>query len=204
MKVYFPRFHWLAAACALLLSESVDASETSLTASDVLRHIDRVGPATALTEYWNTVKARNILHGIGTADPKWLEVYSRLRPVSDAGASEELDDAIFDEALPSAPFRVIALVQRTEGWGAESICTFTFEATCPPDGIWPYLDRLEHALGKAKTSREISMRNICMKGIRAARIQIPKQRAIHYCRYGAEEPASVGPTPPATQAPASQ
>lgn len=164
----------------IFTNASFAASEKLLTAVSVNKHIDEVGAKEALHEYWSSKAFWQILDGIGTADPEWLKVYSRLRPVSDAGASEDLSDAIYNVALANKPFKVIALVQEA-GWNVESICTFEFEAQCPPDGIWPYLNRLEKNLNKAKTNWEKSVKKTCMKGIRAAKIVFPKQKAVEYC-----------------------
>lgn len=178
-------------ALFLLPAASSDAAtRKSLTAAVVLEHIEKVGPKKALQEYYDSGEFNQILNGIGTADSKWLDVYTRLYPIADAGAAEDLATAIMDVALPRAPFKVIAIV-KAEGWSIEDICTFTFHVECPPDGIWPYLDRLEHALRKANNLSpwETSVRDGCMKGIRTARIQFPKEHAINYCRLGSDDPA---------------
>ena len=139
-----------AIALVLVLFSAQAASESlPLTAKAVLRQIDDVGASKTIEDFFSDSdlgRWNQVLNGIGTADPRWLQVYTRLRAASDGESGETLSDAIA-EAVPRQPFTVLPIIRReVPNLSIEELCTFTFEGVCPKDGIKKYLDRLEQAL----------------------------------------------------------
>jgi hypothetical protein len=139
------------------------------SAAQVLRHIESVGAGQALHDYIDGPYWESILERVATGDDEWLEVRARLRRVSDAHASEALDDALFD-ALPVRPFRALTVMREENRMSTEELCTFTFEDECPSEGIEGFLAKLESALNKAQTPDETEARQDCLKGISATRV----------------------------------
>jgi hypothetical protein len=157
---------------ALLFFFTEVASADNLSAISVLSEVAKSGPKSVINKYYYTGDWDTIVDGIGTADDNWLKVYVELHKGSDAGYSEELDEALFDVALPNAPFKVFAIVQDID-------CEFTFDASCPPGGITNYLIRLEQALNKASTPEQHRMKKECLAGIKKTRAAFPNPKA--YC-----------------------
>lgn len=155
----------------LLLCASV-AWAKKFSSVSVLAEVERSGPEYVISKYYDKPEWQAILNGIGTANDNWLKVYSELRKGADAGASEDLSTALWDVALPEAPFKVFAIEHYDS-------CEFTFESECPPGGIDSYLNRLEKALGKAATPEEREMKSRCLAGIKKTRAAFPNPKT--YC-----------------------
>ena len=96
----------------------------ALTADEILLRIDRQGGRKVLWDLWeHDAEFSEVLAGIETANRAWVRVASRLRPFSDAGASEDLDYAVA-RALPHAPERILSLVGH--GFELRFVCTSPF------------------------------------------------------------------------------
>lgn len=138
------------------------ACAEGITSSSILTEIAESSPKVVIYKYLQEPEWQVILDGIGTADDNWLNVYKELKKGSDGAAGEELDLALWNYALPQAPFKVMAITKY-------SSCEFGFEAECPPGGVMQYLSRLEHALEQAKTPEEYKAREQCLVGIKKTR-----------------------------------
>jgi hypothetical protein len=143
-----------------------------LSASAVLADAAKVGPERAIAKYYNTPEWQVILKGIGSANDEWLRVYVELRKGSDGESGEDLSAALWDVALPRAPFKIFAIEH-------DDSCEFSFEAECPPGGIDNYLTRLAKALEKASTTDQLKMKEHCLAGIKKTRASFPNPKA--YC-----------------------
>ena len=154
----------------LLVNSSVciAAATTAITSETVMAHIKVVGAKQALVDYFAKPQWSAIKKGVTSGGDGWLRVYTSLKPVADGEAGEDLDEAIF-EALPSRPFRILPLLEDNGRYTVQQLCSFTFEAKAPDEGINTYLHRLEQSLAKANSPRERVMAGDCRKGIQATR-----------------------------------
>ena len=130
------------------------AQAKQMSAEAILARIEAVGARQVIDENIRTASWDRILDGIGSGDPKWLDVYTMLRAHSDGASREDLEAALWNRALPNAPFRVFALAEQKDPYLLvdKPLCVFTLESECIPDGIESYLNRLERALSKARST----------------------------------------------------
>jgi hypothetical protein len=112
--------------------------------------------------------------GIKAADAKWLDVAEHLQPYTDAGASEDLADALA-EALLKAPYRVLPILKRLWWANGEHACSFGYDSELP-DGVAAYVNRLEKALKVMPPSSLASLRRECMAGIRETRANLKNNK----------------------------
>ncbi len=148
------------------------ASAEKLSAASVLAEVAKSGPRNVISRHFDRPEWQIILNGIGTADDNWLKVYVALRKGADGAAGEDLSAALWDVALPEAPFKVFAVEH-------ENSCEFTFESACPPGGIDSYLNRLEKALDQASTPEQLRLKKLCLAGIRKTQAAFPNPET--YC-----------------------
>ena len=156
----------IVAAILAVASVALAQTQSENISGQVLNHIAKAGARQAISDYYEKPIWKEILKGIASGTQDWLNVYSALRPGSDAGSGEDLGEAIFD-AIPTAPFSVLPLLY-SENRGRFSItelCTFTFEASVPDGGINAYLTRIEQSMKSASTSEQRSIREACVRGV---------------------------------------
>jgi hypothetical protein len=170
LHVMSQRFALIFGAALLLCTSASWAGEIS--ASSVLAEVTKLGPKGAMARYFDTPEWRVVLNGIGSANDDWLKVYVELSKGADGESGEDLSAALWDVALPKAPFKVFVIEHDTS-------CEFTFEAGCPPGGISSYLNRLTKALGQASTPEQHKIKNHCIAGIQKTRAAFPNPRS--YC-----------------------
>ncbi len=108
-------------------------------------------------------KFNAVLSGIESADPAWLKVALQLRPFSDAGASESLDNAVA-LALPKAPERILLLVGH--GFDLEFICTSPFYEPEEPGVVEAYEHKTLVALASVKEPRLKALAVECAKSVK--------------------------------------
>lgn len=165
------RLRWLS-VCALWAVVSTSAH--ALTPVAALSHVAEVGAKQAVLDYYETPQWDHVVRGIASGDSDWLKVYTALRQAADAGAGEDLGDAIY-EAVPKRPFKVLPLLAESTGRTPRQLCTFTFESKLPDGGIGAYLDRLDRTLSQASTRDQRRMAAACRQGIKATRRQFEGQ-----------------------------
>ena len=111
-------------ALALASPIAVAADSPVLSAQALLKRISNEGGHKVLWDLWEHERDfGQVISGIESGDPSWLEVAAALRPFSDAAASLSLDYAVAI-ALPKEPDRVLALTEH--GFNVEDICTSPF------------------------------------------------------------------------------
>lgn len=157
----------VAAMLACVLT-ALAASPGSLSSDVLLQRIKQQGGQRTLAELWQDRQAFDgILNRIATGELQWLEVARRLRPFSDAGASESIDEAVA-RALPAQPHRVLSLVGH--GFELEHICTSPFIE--PEPGVAEAYERKTLAeLAKVSEPRLASIARKC-----AMRVRLPEER----------------------------
>ena len=160
------------AACLLAIlvlaagSVSAEQGAKTVTAQQVLASVKAQGARDTINELFRTGSwERSVLPGIETGQRAWLEVARALSPVTDAGSSEDLGDALV-EALLVAPYSVLPLLKE-KWWKTDTVCTFGWDSELP-GGVEPYVLRLRAVLEKAAPPRRLTeMRQECFRGIDA-------------------------------------
>ena len=147
---------------------SVLSSRAQITSGTVMRHIASVGARQTVVDYFEKPEWVVIKKGVASGSDNWLKVYVALVPVADAGAGEDLGEAIF-EALPVRPFKVLPILSNNGQRKIEELCSFTFEAGIPDGGINAYLTHLEQSLLKADDQSKRAMADSCRLGIKVTR-----------------------------------
>lgn len=102
----------IALLVALSLGRSVatDAA-TPPRAATVLADVKTQGAPAVVAKLWaDNARWNQVMANIGQGSHEWLQVAAGLRPGTDAGASEALDEAIF-LALKHAPVTVLRLLK---------------------------------------------------------------------------------------------
>lgn len=98
----------------------------------------------------------------GSAD--WLTVASALRPGTDGGASEELDEAVF-LALGRAPEAVLGLLKRHE-FRLAFVCSANIEVDYSVDESRRFIEERLRALGRVNDPALAETRTQCELGLR--------------------------------------
>jgi hypothetical protein len=105
-----------------------------------------------------------ICNGISSGSRDWLRVAVLLHPVSDAGASESLDDCVA-HALPKAPARVLSLA--TQGFRLRDICLPAL-IEAEPGVARPQIEAAERALRPSLRAALEPARKECLALARSA------------------------------------
>jgi hypothetical protein len=93
-----------------LCAELGATDSTAIRAGQVLADIKVRGPAAVVKSLWEPAqKWGEVMKRISTGQQAWLDVAVALRPGTDAGASETLEDAVF-LALKPSPVAVLRLL----------------------------------------------------------------------------------------------
>jgi hypothetical protein len=145
------RASWYAAAVACALASSAawaDVAVPSVSSAELGREISDKGANKALQDlYADQRRWEQVLGQISAGRDTWLDVADRLRSVSDAGASEALDQAV-SAALPKNPRGVLKLLDKH--FTLEAVCTSQFIE--PPSGVEKrFLAEAKRALSRVKT-----------------------------------------------------
>ena len=150
---------------AAITSGTVGAasSDSVPTAAAVLDEIKAIGPERTLQREWATEQHSDaICQGISTGAPDWLKVAVLLRPVSDGGASEAIDEAVA-RALPKAPADVLAVVGH--GFLLPTVCVAKLIEP-PPGAEQQLLEAAERALQSPLGAELESRRMECLALVR--------------------------------------
>ena len=107
---------------------------------------------------------RSVMNGIATGDSAWLEVASKIRPIS-APAEASLSIALAS-ALPRSPAKVLALLGQK--YPLEEVCGIPF---LHPDSalVTAYHDNAVAALARVRDTLLIKSREACRAALDTAR-----------------------------------
>jgi hypothetical protein len=129
----------------------------ALSPAEIRSRLDEQGGRKVLDALWeNQPEWNQVLAGIESAEPKWLEIAQRLHPFSDAGSSEDLHNAVA-RALPKAPERILSLIG--PGFEIEFMCTSPFIE--PEPGVAEAYER--QALAALASVRSPKLRPLAAK-----------------------------------------
>ena len=149
----------------LLCGALLGAGSGQPTAPELLQRIDSDGGDRVIRELWAAHEPFEFVCAqIATGDPQWLQVASRLRPFSDAGASLSLDISIA-RALPKQPAAVLELIEPP--WRLEMVCGAPFIEP-PPEEVQAYLDNAISVLSQPLPESLDAKRTACLNHLRTA------------------------------------
>ena len=156
---------------ALLVAIKLAAPAYAVTPEALDMEIKASDERTVLSKYYDSSEwVNHILPGIKSGAGPWLRIATQLRRNSDAGASEDIDFALY-AAMPLRPFAVIEALGGANKKQTERICNISFEADLPSEGVFVYLNRIRTALLQAKTAHEKLLAAACRKGLIKAELQ---------------------------------
>ena len=158
----------LCLVCAALLG----ASSSEPTAANLLERIDRDGGDRVIRELWAAHEPFEFMCAqISTGDPQWLQVASRLKPFSDAGASLSLNVSMA-RALPKQPSAVLELIEPP--WRLEIVCGAPFIEP-PSEEVQAYLEKAISVLSQPLSESLGEKRIACLYHLRTAAKRIASQ-----------------------------
>ncbi len=105
----------------------------------------------------------SVLPGVTSAQPDWLKVAHALYHATDAGAREDLDEAL-TKAFLKAPYRVLPLLKEFWWSQPEAVCVFDYDSELP-GGVEHYVQHLKMALDKEPPAQLAPLRSACIRGI---------------------------------------
>jgi len=136
-------------ACVLLLVASSACGDSSrdVTAQQVADSIAKRGAKSVANELnrergltsWSYIQDR-----VASGELSWLNVAAKLRPFTDAGNAEGLDNAVAD-ALPKAPAQVLGMLG--ESFHASRVCSGGQFIEVPKATVVGFLKRAKAAVG---------------------------------------------------------
>jgi hypothetical protein len=144
-------------------TEELPKLSYDLTADKVLKEIDRRGPAPVVWELFDRIERwYDLLRNVAGGDPAWLEVAARLRPASDAAATEELSDAV-TEAMTISPERVLEMIGETNNsFHTVDLCCVRLLVSVAADRLIAETDRKIRALSRVKRRDLAKVRDRCI------------------------------------------
>jgi hypothetical protein len=149
------------------------ATESLSTPQSIIAALATRDCRAVVNELWTSDSwDKHVSPGIKGADAKWLDIAERVRTCTDAGASEDLDDALA-EALLKAPYQVLPILKRLWWIDGARACRFGVDSELP-GGVASYLNRLERVLQVTPPKNVASLRNECMVGIRETHAELRK------------------------------
>jgi hypothetical protein len=166
------------AAASILLTFAAtvtSAAEVFSSPDGVLAAIKQRGASAVVEELWRSGSwQRYVYPGVSSGDPKWLEVARVLRPATDAGASEELFDALA-LALQRRPYLALPVVKEAWWPGGQPLCAFGWDDELP-GGVLVYVGKLESALKSPAPPELVAMRKECLAGLVETRKRVKGAR----------------------------
>jgi hypothetical protein len=134
------------------------------------------GATKVVAELFNTgTWAKYVYPGISSGDKQWLDVAVVLKPGTDAGASEELNDAL-SLALLRQPDLVLPILKKM-WWKDSEACSFGWDSEFPEDmTVRTYVNRLEKAVIKSSNKETAELRKSCLRGIAQTRRELDENK----------------------------
>ncbi len=160
----------LFASFVLLLSTGSALSQP-LTPDEVISSVKTKGPKITVDEIWSSqASANQFLAGVRSAEPRWLGVAKPLASGTDAGASEELSDAI-SVALLKCPYQLLPWLKDTWWKGSQTACLFGYDSELP-GGVKSYIGKLSYSLRKQAPENLEPLRQECLRGLEETRADL--------------------------------
>lgn len=160
-------------AVAVLMCIAPCARAKHLTPESVMTSVKTLGTQAAVASIWSDpAQTDQLLAGVASAAPDWLEAARQLQPGTDAGSAEDLDEAL-SRALLKAPYRVLPLI-RAKWWpGEAALCRFDWDSELP-GGVRNYVGALYHALRAPAPKGQEPLRTECLRGLQLTRLELDR------------------------------
>jgi hypothetical protein len=166
------RAHAILARCGCA---GATAPATPLEPQVLISMVKRDGARQTVSRVWRSEPdLRRILSGVGSADAAWLDAAMAIAPGTDAGASEELNEALA-EALLVKPYAVLAKTG-ARSWPGGELCEFAWDSELP-GGVADYIERLNAALATPSSQDESVLHDRCQRGIQISRLAVQAAHA---------------------------
>jgi hypothetical protein len=153
---------WISGVCG-----AGTPSNTSLHAATILADVRAQGARAVVanlssdTATWNRLVAN-----VGRGNQEWLKVAAALRPGTDAGASEALDEAIF-LSLKASPAAVLQLMK--DGvFETTMVCSSNIGIDYSPAQSRRFIRERIQAVNRVTDPNLAAVREHCAMGLRAA------------------------------------
>jgi hypothetical protein len=164
----------MASILALFLGWQVAfaGSTAALRASDVLTDIERRGARAVVQKLCeDEPRWQELLKVVSSGASEWVAVATRLRQGSDAACSETLEIAIFF-ALGNAPTETLKLLSK-DRFSVLGVCSSNFLTdTVADQNALSLIDKRIAALEIVKDPDLVTTRNLCIKGLEQARLDV--------------------------------
>lgn len=151
---------------AVLASTAGTEVPVSVAAFKLLSQIRSRGPAKVVQELYSPGgRWASVMAKIREGDSGWLQVAVELRPGTDGGASEELDEAVF-LALGPAPEAVLRLLKRHK-FSVEVVCSSNIAVDYSAEQSRRFIEERIKALSGVSDPSLGDTRAACERGLRS-------------------------------------
>lgn len=135
-------------------------------ADSLLKHIRDNTAAAVIKDLWGTTIWSDLVSRVATGEPKWVDVAVALSAGSDAGATSELNDALFAALLVNPEYVLSVLPGEPSNYNAVALSTICVGSTDPPDTYSAALAELklaESAIQQVRLDALKIKRDLCLK-----------------------------------------
>ena len=140
--------------------------------SMLLQEIEKKGASAVVRRLWGQSDWEVLTRSIASGQPAWIDVALKLRGASDAGASSELHDALF-EALGRNPTYILQVVGMNGAVYSpvqlEDICRGRADPLTTYEEAIAELSRTTDAVEKVKNKKLQEKKNICIEELRSGK-----------------------------------
>ena len=144
-----------------------DVPPPSVNAPDILSDIRIDGAHIVVTKLWDRNRGWDeVMAKIATGKKEWLDVAAALRPGTDGGASQTLDEAVF-LALQSAPVAVLKLLDGNP-FDTDSVCSSNIGTDYSPEKSIRFVRDRIIVLHRLSDPDLQAVRTHCLNSLRAA------------------------------------
>lgn len=152
------------------------ADSSLATPKQILQAAKTKGAAAVVAELFRDGTWTKVVYpGISSGEKQWLEVAEILKPGTDAGSSEELNDAL-SLALLKHPDHVLPILKNI-WWKDSEACSFGWDSEFPDNiSVRTYVNRLEKALNKSSNKGTAELRKSCLRGIAQTRKELAQNK----------------------------
>lgn len=145
----------------------------SLHAATVLAEIRHQGARAVAAKLWSdNARWDKVIGNIGHGSRDWLQVAAALRPGTDAGASEALDEAVF-LALKAAPASVLRLLE-VGTFESDTVCSSNIAIDYTAAQSRQFISDRIKTLENFSEPSTLAERDQCLARLRAALADLDK------------------------------
>lgn len=160
-------------AAMLMVADTMTHAAPALSAESLLADIHARG-ARAVVAALRSESGQwdQVMGSIGHGSREWLNVAAALRPGTDAGSAETLDEAVF-LALKHQPIRVLQLL-KDGTFEIATVCSSNIATDYPDAQSRRFIDERMKVLQAVSDENTRATRTQCLAGLRTALAQFDK------------------------------